>query len=65
MISRYKLAVEDDTYIFLAAEVDNLIKRLPAVVLADGITLLVAHMVICGDEDSNRVCLCKYLLADL
>lgn len=43
------------SYILFAGQVHNLVKRLPAIITADGIALLVAHMIIGGDEDADGI----------
>lgn len=47
--------------ITLPSQAHDLVKGLPAVVATLGITLIVANMVICGDEDADGVPLCVCL----
>lgn len=42
-------------YILFPGQVHNLVKRFPAIITTDRITLLVAHMIIGGDEDADRI----------
>lgn len=48
----------EGTYIFGAGEVHDLVEGLPAVILADGVALLVADVVVGRHEDADRVGLC-------
>lgn len=43
------------TYILGASQVHNLVKRLPAIILSDGVALLVPDMVIGRYQDANRI----------
>lgn len=43
------------TYVFGPGKRHNFVKRPPAVILANGISFLVAHMVIRGHQDANGV----------
>lgn len=47
-----------DAHILGAGEIHDLVKGLPAVILADRVALLVADVVIRRHEDADRVGLC-------
>jgi hypothetical protein len=47
------------TNVFGAGNRHDLVKRPPAVVFADGISLLIADMVVRRNQDADRVCLCQ------
>ena len=46
---------KEGTHILGAGEVHDLVKRLPAVILADWVALLVADVVVRRHEDADRV----------
>jgi hypothetical protein len=44
-----------DSYIFSAGKIQDLVKGSPTVILADGISLFVADMIVGCDEDADCV----------
>lgn len=46
-------------HVFGAGNVHHLVKRLPAVIFADGITLLEADMIVRGDEYADGISVCR------
>lgn len=49
----------EKTHVFCPGEVHDLVKGPPAVILADGVSFFIAHMVVGRNENADGVRLCQ------
>lgn len=50
---------EDHVHVALLRETHDLVEALPAIVAPDGVAFVVSYMVVCRDEDADRVRCCE------
>ena len=55
LVLRCEVVVLATTCIFGPRNIHDLVKRPPTVILPDRVTFLVAHMIVCRNEDADRV----------